>query len=78
MPVADELYGKDGQYLLLLDANNAVIGVYKRGDDTLYMEKGDPKGRPFEYSKIIEMVRTGTSSDCWYKTSTGAYIRVPC
>jgi hypothetical protein len=78
--VPDEFFVKNGQYMLVLDADNQPVAVYKKGDDNVYTEdlEQTPEGKRFERSTVIEVVRTGTSSICWYKTSTGKWIPVPC
>jgi hypothetical protein len=79
MSIPTELFSQNGEYMLELDKNNNPVAVYKKYDPQVYVESADsPKGEKFDSSWVIEVIRTGNTYYCWYKTSTGAYIKVPC
>jgi hypothetical protein len=78
MSIDDRDYGENGSVLLLLDAKNELIGVYRKGVNKLETEIGDLKDKPFEYAKYIGIVRTGPGSSCGYTLPDGRYVVVQC
>ena len=80
MLVPEEFFAASGQYKVELDANHNVVKINKKGDPNDYTAPEYLKGTAID-SKTIEIVKTdvpGNTVYCWFRTSTGQYIRVPC
>jgi hypothetical protein len=78
MPIPDNIFGAKGMYMVELDANHNVLRVKRKGRP----EYDQPEGMAGVYRDTpLQVVRTdvpGNTLYCWYRTSTGQYIKVPC